>query len=201
MRASPSAHSATRRSTSSLTTVYASLPPLSRTALATRYGSVASARRSTVTRSAVVRPFSAITRHRDSNAYPSRVPPDPTELMEKDGFSVVAPIRTSSPLSMKGRKMSCCFLLNRWISSMNNTVGFPVWRNSLFAFSATARISWMPAVQQESEREAQEVCRMMMEAMVVLPQPGGPKRISEGGGSCSRSVRRTVPAPKRSVFP
>ena len=113
MRASPSAHSATRRNTSSFTTVYPSRTPPSRTALVTRYGSARSARRSTVTRSVDVRPFSAITRQRDSSAYLSHRPPTCTELMEKDGFSVVAPIRTNSPLSMKGRKMSCCFLLNR----------------------------------------------------------------------------------------
>ena len=41
-------------------------------------------------------------------------------LTSNEGFSVVAPIRTMSPDSTRGRKASCCALLKRWISSTND---------------------------------------------------------------------------------
>ena len=56
----------------------------------------------------------------------------------------------------------------------------------------------MPAVQQESERDGQCVWRMMMDATVVFPHPGGPKRMIEGGGSFSNRVRKTAPDPNKS---
>ena len=67
----------------------------------------------------------------------------------KDGFSVVAPIRITSPVSTYGRKTSCCARLNRWISSKNRIV-----RWSAFAFSAreasrTSRISLTPVAMAE----------------------------------------------------
>lgn len=37
------------------------------------------------------------------------------ELMRKLGFSVVAPIRVMVPFSTKGKKISCCDLVNRWL--------------------------------------------------------------------------------------
>jgi len=39
-------------------------------------------------------------------------------ITSKDGFSVVAPMRTMSPFSTWGRSLSCWALLKRWISSM-----------------------------------------------------------------------------------
>ena len=44
------------------------------------------------------------------------------ELISKEGFSVVAPMRMMLPFSTKGRKASCCALLKRWISSTNRMV-------------------------------------------------------------------------------
>lgn len=124
-----------------------------------------------------------------------------TSLRAKEGFSVVAPMSTRRPCSTYGRKMSCCFLLKRWISSMNRTVGTPFDCRSLAAWAATSRMSWTPAVQHESVRNGQDVWWAMMEAIVVFPHPGGPKRIIEGGGSRWSSVRIAAFSPKTSMLP
>ena len=47
--------------------------------------------------------FSTNTFDRDSSA----------AFTSNDGFSVVAPMSTMSPASTRGRKASCCALLNR----------------------------------------------------------------------------------------
>ena len=47
------------------------------------------------------------------------------EITSKEGFSVVAPMRTMSPCSTYGKKASCCALLKRWISSTKITVRRP----------------------------------------------------------------------------
>ena len=124
-----------------------------------------------------------------------------TSLRAKEGFSVVAPMSTRRPCSTYGRKMSCCFLLKRWISSMNSTVGTPFDCRSLAAWAATSRMSWMPAVQHESVRNGHDVWWAMMDAIVVFPHPGGPKRMIEGGGSRCSSVRIAAFSPKTSRFP
>ena len=43
-------------------------------------------------------------------------------MTSNDGFSVVAPIKTTTPSSTCGRITSCCALLKRCISSMNRIV-------------------------------------------------------------------------------
>ena len=121
--------------------------------------------------------------------------------MAKEGFSVVAPMSTRSPCSTYGRKMSCCFLLKRWISSMNSTVGMPLACLSLAACDATSRMSWMPAVQHDSVRNGHDVWCAMTEAMVVFPHPGGPKRMIDGGGSRWRSCRIAAFSPSTLTFP
>src|SRR5438132_9461915 len=51
--------------------------------------------------------LSTNTRQRDSSA----------PVNSKLGFSVVAPMRVTTPFSTQGRKASCCARLKRWISS------------------------------------------------------------------------------------
>jgi hypothetical protein len=63
-----------------------------------------------------------------------------------DGFSVVAPTRTRSPASTRGRKASCCALLKRWISSTKSIVRRPSRRRVSSASAITALISLMPEV-------------------------------------------------------
>lgn len=84
---------------------------------------------------------------------------------------------------------------------MNRTVGTPFDCRSLAAWAATSRMSWTPAVQHESVRNGQDVWWAMMEAIVVFPHPGGPKRIIEGGGSRWSSVRIAAFSPKTSMLP
>ena len=47
------------------------------------------------------------------------------EIISNDGFSVVAPMSVNSPLSTYGNRKSCWLLLNRCISSKNNTLFLP----------------------------------------------------------------------------
>ena len=99
-------------------------------------------------------------------------------LISKDGFSVVAPIRTMLPFSTKGRKASCCALLNRWISSTNKIVLTPYWR-FFSACSITVLISLIPLVTAEKSIKDDLVLLAMILARVVFPTPGGPQKIME----------------------
>ncbi len=75
----------------------------------------------------------------------------------KDGFSVVAPIRTISPVSMKGRKTSCWARLKRWISSRKRIVRCFVRARRCRASSRTSRISLTPVATAEYETKCEEV--------------------------------------------
>lgn len=124
-----------------------------------------------------------------------------TGTMEKEGFSVVAPIITSLPDSTYGRKTSCCVRLKRWISSRKRIVGVLLLEKTLSHSSSTERTSLRSLVQQESDLKGQVVCFEMIYATVVLPQPGGPQRMNEGGGSFSKRVRTTEPSANISALP
>ena len=118
----------------------------------------------------------------------------------KEGFSVVAPIKTMLPFSTNGRKASCCALLKRWISSTNSSVRSP--RMALWSASfITSRISLMPLVTALKLMKFAFVRPAMMRASVVLPTPGGPQKIIELTRSSSMSWRSTLPAPSRCVCP
>ena len=65
--------------------------------------------------SSVVKACKTKTLQRDSKA----------PLISKDGFSVVAPMRTMLPFSTKGKNASCCALLKRCISSTKRIVFSP----------------------------------------------------------------------------
>ena len=71
------------------------------------------------------------------------------EFTSKEGFSVVAPMKTMVPSSTWGRKASCWALLNRCTSSTKRTVPRPIARFDRAA-STAARMSLTPARTAES---------------------------------------------------
>ena len=101
-----------------------------------------------------------------------------------DGFSVVAPISTMSPLSTRGRNASCCALLKRWISSTNTMVRLPVMRRRCSAVGHDV-LDFLDAGQHGAEGDEIRACvrSAIRRASVVLPVPGGPHRMID----CSRS--------------
>ena len=74
--------------------------------------------------------FRTKTRHRDNRG----------AITSKLGFSVVAPMSTTTPDSTLGSSASCCALLNRWISSMNRMA----WLTDCLALLITSRTSFTP---------------------------------------------------------
>ncbi len=127
-----------------------------------------SARCASRSRSAGERRSSTITCARDSSA----------AFSSKLGFSVVAPTRRMVPSSISGRKLSCWALLKRWISSTKSSVPWPCSRRSRAA-SNTLRSSGTPEKMALIWTKARSVSSASSRAMVVLPTPGGPQRISE----------------------
>ena len=72
-------------------------------------------------------------------------------MTSKEGFSVVAPIKTTVPSSTAPRSASCWALLNRWISSIKR-IGepLPANREVLLALSMTSRTSFTPEETADS---------------------------------------------------
>ena len=73
-------------------------------------------------------------------------------LTSKYGFSVVAPMSVSSPLSTAGRRASCCALLKRWISSRNRSFRAPFAPSRSRARCSTPRTSSTRAERPTSPR-------------------------------------------------
>ena len=107
--------------------------------------------------------------HRDSSG----------EMTEKYGFSVVAASRVTVRSSTAASSESCWVLLNRCTSSMNRTVCGPPERRCRRAVSITARTSLTPAVNADMATKRRSVARATRWAMVVLPLPGGPQRMTD----------------------
>ena len=116
-------------------------------------------------------------------------------MIEWNGFSVVAPISVTSPDSTTGRSASCCVLLKRWISSMKSTVRRPCAPRRSRARPITACTSALPDETAESSSNADCVLAATMRASVVLPVPGGPKKIDEDTRSSSIARRSAAPSP------
>ena len=114
-----------------------------------------------------------------------------------DGFSVVAPTRTMSPASTRGRKASCCALLKRWISSMKRMVRRPSRRRAASASAITALMSLMPASTALKATKCACVVAASMRARVVLPVPGGPQRMIDCSASRSMASRSGLPGATR----
>ena len=128
---------------------------------------------------------------RDSNA----------ALTSNDGFSVVAPIRTMSPLSTRGRKASCWALLKRWISSTKTIVRLPVMRRRCSAVAMTSFTSLMPDSTALKATNSAFVRSAISRASVVLPVPGGPHRMIDCSRSRSIISRSGRPGVTRSSWP
>src|SRR5262249_50809873 len=131
------------------------------------------------------------TRQRDSSA----------ELTSNDGFSVVAPTRTTVPFSTCGRNASCWARLNRWISSTKRIVRMPRRVPSRSASPITSRISLTPDSTAENATKRAPVTLASRDASVVLPEPGGPHRIIECSSPVSIAPRSTRPGPSRCSCP
>ena len=157
-----------------------------------RTWSVWRARLSRVRRSSLERLLRTKTWQRDSRGV----------MTSKEGFSVVAPIRTMSPRSTAPRRASCWALLKRWISSMKST-GAEAWekRDLLRAWSMTSRTSLTPALTAESVKNSRSMESAIMRARVVLPTPGGPQRIKEERMPLLIILCSTHPGPTRCFCP
>ncbi len=122
-------------------------------------------------------------------------------LTSKYGFSVVAPMRVSSPSSTWGRRASCWDLLKRWTSSRKRIVPWPCSPRRALARATTSRTSLTPALTADSVSKERAVTPAMRRARVVLPVPGGPQRITDVSRSASIRRRRGAPGPRRCSWP
>ena len=122
-------------------------------------------------------------------------------ITSNDGFSVVAPISVTMPLSTAPNRESCCDLLNRCISSINR-IGDDVLKNRLFcAFSITSLTSFTPLVTALSVKKGTSSLEATIWASVVFPTPGGPHNIKEVMRPESIILRSIAPSPTRWLWP
>ena len=117
-------------------------------------------------------------------------------VTEKKGFSVVAPIMMTRPLSSKGRRKSCLVLSKRWISSKSRTRP-----PENLASSAISCRRFLLSIVALKVRKAYLVVPAMAEAILVLPIPGGPKRIMDERRLASTMRRMIFPGPTRCSCP
>src|SRR5690606_39508580 len=129
--------------------------------------------------------------HRDSSG----------EITEKYGFSVVAASRVTVRSSTAESSESCWVRLNRCTSSMNSTVGGPPDRRRARAASMTDRTSLTPALRADIATNTRSVARATRWAMVLLPLPAGPHRMTDGGLGPLTSCRRGAPGASRCSCP
>ena len=122
-------------------------------------------------------------------------------ITSNEGFSVVAPMKVSSPSSTYGRKASCCALLNRCTSSTKRMVGRPDCASTARARATASRISFTPDSTAEMAMNSALQTRASRRASVVLPTPGGPQRIIEWSLPDSIASRSGLPGPSRCDWP
>ena len=115
------------------------------------------------------------------------------EITEKNGFSVVAATRVTQRFSTPGNSASCCALVNRCTSSTNSTVSLPLEARRLRAELIASRTSLTPAATAETSTKCRLVWPETIEAIVVLPVPGGPHSSSDIDWSPSTSRRSGAP--------
>ena len=116
------------------------------------------------------------------------------ETTEKLGFSVVAATSSTVRFSTAASRASCWVLEKRCTSSMKSTVRSP-WSRRRRAFSMTARTSLTPEFRADSATKWRPDAAEISDAMVVLPVPGGPKRMTEESPRPSMSRCSGVPGP------
>ena len=122
-------------------------------------------------------------------------------LTSKKGFSVVAPMSTTSPSSTAGSSTSCWDLLKRCTSSMKSMVPWPCSPRRRWASARASRTSFTPAAVAESVIRCLAVVSASSRARVVLPVPAGPHRIDDPTRSDSASRRKGAPGPMRCSWP
>ena len=115
------------------------------------------------------------------------------EITEKNGFSVVAATSVTQRFSTPGSNASCWALVKRCTSSTKSTVSCPLRASRCRAASMAARTSLTPAETAETSTKCRLVWPETIEAIVVLPVPGGPHSSSDIGWSPSTSRRRGDP--------
>ena len=119
----------------------------------------------------------------------------------KKGFSVVAPMSTTSPSSTAGNSTSCWDLLKRCTSSMKSMVPLPCSPRRRWASARASRTSLTPAAVAESVIRCLAVVSASRRARLVLPVPAGPHRIDDPTRSDSASRRKGAPGPMRCSWP
>src|SRR5438034_4231586 len=122
-------------------------------------------------------------------------------MSSNDGFSVVAPIKVSSPRSTNGRNASCCALLKRCTSSTKSIVCRPDCASTASACATASRMSFTPASTAEMERKSALNASAISRASEVLPVPGGPQRIIECGLPELKATASGLPRPSRCRWP
>ncbi len=101
---------------------------------------------------------------------------------------------------MTGRKLSCCALLKRWISSTKSSVPRPTARRPRAA-SNTFFSSATPVKIADTCSKCRSVSCASSRATVVLPVPGGPQKISEPSERLSIMRVRMPSGPVRCSCP
>ena len=131
----------------------------------------------------------------------TRVRESSAPMISKLGFSVVAPIRVMVPSSDGGRKLSCCALLSRWISSTKRIVCAPPASSRARAAPTISRIRGTPSVTALNGTNTRCDVVATRWARVVLPLPGGPQKIIEPGTPRSIASRSGLPGASRCACP
>ncbi len=94
-------------------------------------------------------------------------------LTSKYGFSVVAPISVTRPLSTPGSRASCWRLLKRWISSRKRIVRFPLAPRRSRARGSTPRTSSTRAETADSSSNAPPTLRRRSGRASSFRRPAG----------------------------
>ena len=123
------------------------------------------------------------------------------EITEKNGFSVVAATSVTQRFSTPGSRASCWALVNRCTSSTNSTVSCPREASRLRAELIASRTSLTPAATAETSTKSRLVRPETIEAIVVLPVPGGPQSSNDIGWSPSTRRRSGDPGASRCCCP
>lgn len=105
------------------------------------------------------------------------------------------------PFSTSGRSTSCCALLNRWISSINKSVALPELARRLAAVARTRRISETLDSTPLNLSKRLWVRSAITCARLVLPVPGGPKKISDWMRSASMARLNSFPGARMWLWP
>ena len=122
-------------------------------------------------------------------------------MTSNDGFSVVAPMKVTSPCSTNGRNASCWPLLNRCTSSTNRIVWRPDCARIASARATASRMSLTPDSTADSAMNSALKASAIRRAMVVLPTPGGPHRIIECGLPAAKATASGLPGARRCRCP